>query len=212
MKLTLLAGLAVAGAWLISGSSTAFAQDADPVAGKYAFATCSGCHAVPGYTNAYPTYHIPRLAGQHPEYIQAALAAYKNGQRAHPTMHANAYNLSAEETANIAAYLSQVDSSGGDAPVTGDVALGEEASATCVACHGPDGAKTVGPTFPKLAGQYQDYLAQSLRAYRDKTRDNAIMYGIAAALTDEQIDALAAYYASQPSALGVVNYDGVGVE
>jgi len=67
--------------------------------------TCMGCHGINGYNNVYPTYHVPRLAGQHPEYIIAALKAYRAGQRKHGTMHAQASSLSDEDMADIAAFL-----------------------------------------------------------------------------------------------------------
>lgn len=67
--------------------------------------TCMGCHAVSGYFNVYPTYHVPKLGGQSPGYIESALKAYRAGTRTHDTMHANAANLSDQDMADIAAYL-----------------------------------------------------------------------------------------------------------
>lgn len=80
----------------------------DPDAGKQKAETCLGCHGVPGYVNTYPTYHVPKIGGQHEAYIVAALQAYKDKQRAHGTMHANASSLSDEDMADIAAYLSSI--------------------------------------------------------------------------------------------------------
>ena len=77
----------------------------DPEAGKQKAETCLGCHGIPKYVNTYPTYHVPKLGGQHAEYIIAALKAYKQKQRSHETMHANASSLSDEDMADIAAYL-----------------------------------------------------------------------------------------------------------
>lgn len=194
---------------LISSSlwiGTAQAQDGDPEAGKYLFSTCSGCHAIPGYSNAYPTYHVPRIAGQHPEYIVIALNAYKNQQRNHPSMYANAATLSDQQMADIAAYLGSFELDGSIGPVRGDPSKGEEKAATCAACHGVDG-NSQNPIWPRLSGQYEDYLIQSLKAYRSGERENAVMYGIAAALSDEDIADLAAWYASQQPALDVVSYD-----
>ena len=74
--------------------------------GKAKSGTCMGCHGLSSYTNVYPTYHVPKLAGQHPDYIVAALKAYKNGERKHPTMRAQAYTLSDQDMADIAAYFS----------------------------------------------------------------------------------------------------------
>ena len=78
----------------------------------------------------------------------------------------------------------------------GDIANGEKLSATCAACHGADGQSTV-PTNPKLAGQYESYLVQALKAYRSGERQNAIMAGFASALSDQDIADLAAYFAAQ---------------
>ena len=79
----------------------------DPAAGKDRFYTCVGCHGIPGYSNAYPTYHVPKVAGQHAAYIEAALKAYRSGAREHSTMHAQASSLSDQDIKDIAAYLSQ---------------------------------------------------------------------------------------------------------
>ena len=72
---------------------------------------------------------------------------------------------------------------------------GKAASATCVACHGAKGISAVG-TYPNLAGQKADYLAAQLKAFRGKSRVNPLMSGMAASLKDEDIDNLAAYFAS----------------
>ena len=77
-----------------------------------------------------------------------------------------------------------------------NAAAGKEKSAACAACHGADGNSIV-PDFPKLAGQNADYLSHTLKAYKNKTRSNAIMNSQAATLTDQDIANLAAYYASQ---------------
>jgi cytochrome c553 len=77
----------------------------------------------------------------------------------------------------------------------GDAAAGEKKSQVCQACNGADGRGT-NPTYPVLAGQHESYLAQSMKAYRDGTRNNAVMAGMAANLSDQDIADLAAYYAS----------------
>lgn len=79
----------------------------------------------------------------------------------------------------------------------GNVAAGQEKSKTCASCHGPTGNESLDPSYPKLAGQYPEYLAKALRDYRSGERNNAIMAGMAAALTDEDIDDLSAFYAAQ---------------
>jgi cytochrome c553 len=67
---------------------------------------------------------------------------------------------------------------------------------TCITCHGLDG-QGISPMFPNIGGQWERYLANQLRDYRDGTRENAIMNGLAADLTDAEIELLSAYYAAQ---------------
>ena len=95
------AGLAVS--MLASAGARA---EGDAKAGQVKSIPCMGCHAIPGYSNVYPTYHVPRVGGQHPEYIVAALKAYKAKQRSHPTMQAQAESLSEEDMNDIAAFFS----------------------------------------------------------------------------------------------------------
>ena len=87
-----------------------------------------------------------------------------------------------------------------DARADGDATAGQEKSSTCAACHGPEGIATQ-PSYPNLAGQYESYLAQALLSYRSGARENAIMYGFASQLSDEDIDDLAAWFASQAGPL-----------
>ena len=156
--------------------------------------TCLGCHGVVSYNNIYPSYKVPMLGNQHKDYLVAALKAYRSGERAHPTMRAHAANLSDQDISKIADYFSsfRLDDS---KQANSDVKMIEEANA-CVGCHGPDGNSIV-PTFPKIAGQYQDYLLHALKSYRNGNRNNAIMNGIASTLSDEQMIILSKYYASQ---------------
>lgn len=67
------------------------------------------------------------------------------------------------------------------------------ATGVCAGCHGPKGISAAG-MFPNLAGQKEDYLVSALKAYREKTRNVAIMNNMAANLTDEDIANLAAYF------------------
>ena len=68
----------------------------------------------------------------------------------------------------------------------------------CQACHGMDGNSQT-PDYPKIGGQYPDYLAKALRDYKSGARKNPIMAGLAGALSPKDIENLAAYYASQPA-------------
>jgi cytochrome c553 len=78
----------------------------------------------------------------------------------------------------------------------GDAIRGEAKSKPCQACHGPDGNSSA-PNFPRLAGQYEDYLAQALKAYKSGARANPIMIGMVAPLSEQDMEDLAAYYATQ---------------
>ena len=88
----------------------------------------------------------------------------------------------------------------GTAQAAGDTAAGAEKAATCAACHGAEGISEIN-TYPILAGQYPSYLTQALKSYRDGTRQNAIMAGFAAALSDQDIADLSAYFSSLPGPL-----------
>ncbi len=77
----------------------------DPARGRELVFTCKGCHGVTGYKNAYPNYHVPRIAGQSEQYLVNALTGYREGSRKHPTMQAQAQSLSEKDIADIAAYL-----------------------------------------------------------------------------------------------------------
>lgn len=86
----------------------------------------------------------------------------------------------------------------------GDPAAGKEKAKVCAACHGEGGVGMPGmQDFPKLAGQYPDYIVQALQAYQSGARKNAVMAGQAAALKPADIADLAAYFSSQ-SALATI--------
>lgn len=97
MLATLVAGLVAAAGARAEG---------DAKAGQIKSLPCMGCHAIPGYSNVYPTYHVPRVGGQHADYIVAALKAYKAKERSHATMQAQAAGLSEDDMKDIAAFFS----------------------------------------------------------------------------------------------------------
>lgn len=97
----------------------------------------------------------------------------------------------------------------GTASAKGNAAAGKTKAAACAACHGADG-NGIAPNYPALAGQYQDYLEQALHEYQSGQgshpvigthRTNAIMNGMAAPLSDQDVEDLAAYFSSLPSKL-----------
>ena len=82
-----------------------------------------------------------------------------------------------------------------------DVAAGQaKVKEVCQACHGLDG-NSQSPDYPKLGGQYPDYLAKALRDYKSGARKNPIMAGFAQGLTEKDIENVAQYFATQPSNL-----------
>jgi cytochrome c553 len=183
----------------------AFAQGAvdastlkgDPVRGKAISYTCLGCHGVDGYRNAYPNYSVPKLVGQHPEYIIAALQEYRGDQRSHLTMHAQASELTDQDMADIAVYFAGTVLKPGAVPANAPAA--PAAVAVCAACHGATGVSVV-PNYPNLAGQHVDYLKREIAEYKDCGRKNAIMAGMAATIKDSDVADLAEYFSKmQPS-------------
>lgn len=104
---TYLAAGAIALLPLVAAAQSAPAPG-DPNKGKEKVAMCQGCHGILGWRTAFPeVYRVPKLSGQNPQYIVAALKAYKSGDRGHPTMKAIAASLSEQDMANIAAYYAQ---------------------------------------------------------------------------------------------------------
>lgn len=83
---------------------------------------------------------------------------------------------------------------------TGNAENGKQKAATCFACHGTDG-NAVDPQYPRLAGQYNLYLQRALHEYKDGQRDNPIMKGMVATLSDQDIEDVATYFSGLPSKL-----------
>jgi cytochrome c553 len=166
--------------------------------------TCNGCHGISNYKNVYPTYSVPKLRGQRPEYLVAALKAYKSGERSHGTMHSQAASMTEQDMADAATYLAGPEvltKTSNDAPAGVTPPKSTEA---CKTCHGLNGVG-ISADFPTISGQHRDYLARALRDYQKGGRKNIIMVGQVAALTAEDIEALAAYYSAQKPALDIVH-------
>ena len=88
----------------------------------------------------------------------------------------------------------------GPALAGGDPDKGAKVAERCVACHGADG-NSPSPIFPRLAGQYADYLLKTLVDYRSGERDNAVMKVFSTQLSDEEMEDVSAFYASQAGQL-----------
>src|SRR5437016_11033162 len=95
---------------LVLGAQAVLAQQPPPagdaeLAHRHKTAMCIGCHGIPGYKTAFPeVYHVPKIAGQQPAYLVAALKAYKSGERSHPSMRGIAASLNEEQMKALADY------------------------------------------------------------------------------------------------------------
>jgi cytochrome c553 len=161
----------------------------DLAAGKAAAASCVGCHGELG-VSGNPA--IPSLAGQDPQYLAAALQAYKAGARNDATMKPQAA-LDDGAIKSLAAYFSAQQP---QAPTVPEHLTAVQWAQRCDRCHGINGNST-DPRLPALAAQRADYLQNVLHDYRAGTRKSPAMAAMSEALTDDDVDKLAAHYASQ---------------
>jgi len=176
---------------LVLASGTA-AAEGDVDRGRTLGYTCLGCHGIEGQRNAYPSFRVPKLGGQKAAYITAALTGYRNGQRGHSTMHAQAESLTEQDIEDLAAYFATLNNDTVEAGGSDTAGIAE--SQTCIACHGQNGI-AVQPQWPTLAGQHESYLVHALRQYRDGIRKNAVMMPFAQQLSDADIAKLAGFFA-----------------
>ena len=179
---------------------------ASPASLQAKIAMCLGCHNIPGYQASFPEVHrVPMIAGQTAPYIEAALAAYKTGERKHPTMRGIADALSEQDMKDIAAYYAKlggtetVPEKPSREPSPQVAALLQKAA--CVSCHGANFSKPIAPNYPKIGGQHKDYLYVALRAYKQENnpavgRNNGIMAGIAKQFSNAELKAMADYIGS----------------
>jgi len=177
-------------------AAAAFAQQPQPAAspqhGQILASTCLGCHGIEGYRNAYPDYAVPRLSGQHAEYLQDALKEYRSDARQYPTMHLQALSLSDQDITDVATYLAGkplVAASGASPPQIPQPAV------VCTSCHGQDGIG-VTPMYPSLAGQHASYIERAIQEYQTGYRKNPIMNGMVASLKPADITVIANYFSS----------------
>jgi cytochrome c553 len=172
---------------------------AKAAAEKIVNTVCAACHAADG--NSVITLN-PKLAGQHPDYLQKQLTEFKSGKRANAVMSGMASMLSDEDMKNIAAYFSSQKLTLGAAKTNGAGSLGEKIyrggiAATnvpaCASCHGATGAG-LPKQFPRMGGQHADYTQAQLKTFRTGERANApMMMAIATKMTDAEMAAVADY-------------------
>ena len=187
----------------------------DAQAGSTKIAMCIGCHGIKGYQASFPeVYKVPMISGQSASYIVSSLTAYQKGDRKHPTMRSIAASLTAKDMADIAAYY---ETHGKDDSVTLPEKASEPSASTaallakgaCASCHGANLNKPMVPGYPKIAGQYKDYLYVSLKSYKQDGqstwgRSNGVMGGITKQFTLAELKQLSAYVSSQQGELKTV--------
>jgi cytochrome c553 len=177
-----------------------------PQALQARIAQCIGCHGIKGYQASFPeVYKVPMISGQNAKYIAAALNAYKNGDRKHPTMRGIADGLSEQDMAEIGAYYEKHGQGEGGRAVADKPSREPNAQvaallqkAACASCHGANYSRPIDPTYPKIAGQHADYLFASLKAYKAENnptvgRNNAVMGAIAKQFSHAELKALSNY-------------------
>lgn len=194
---------------LSTGSVSAWAVDPETLAQRGAgqTAACASCHGKDGGGQA----SFPRLAGMNSAYLRKQLQDFAEGSRANPVMQPIAKALSPAERTAISSYYAALpipaapaatvppdaDSPGARLATRGRWEKGVPA---CVQCHGPGGIG-VGDHFPAIAGQPAGYLAAQLQAWRTGTRKNdplELMRHLSRRLSEDEIDAVAAWFAAQP--------------
>jgi cytochrome c553 len=184
---------------------SALAQDAAK-AQSIAAQVCAACHAADGNSIGPAN---PKIAGQIPEYLHKQLVDFKaqggkKAARENSVMAGMVANLSEADMKNLAAYYSGQKLKPAAAADKDLAALGQKlwrggnaqtGVPACAGCHGPTGAG-IPAQYPRVAGQYSEYLAAQLRAFKEGGRandPNGMMRGVAARLSDREIKAVAEY-------------------
>jgi cytochrome c553 len=176
-------------------------------------ARCARCHGMDGRGRGDGAF--PRLAGQRPAYLLAALEAYARGQRHSGIMEPFAADLTPEETHDVAHYYARAPARWRPRSDPADAAAIERGEAialhgirsqrvpSCIDCHGPGGRRR-NPHYPLLAGQYADYLVLQLELFKRGQRGGSayahLMLRVASRLTPKQMRDAALYYQSLPPA------------
>ncbi|PUB18962.1 c-type cytochrome [Yoonia sediminilitoris] len=158
----------------------------DPEEGRKLVRQCQTCHGRDGVARI-PI--APHIGGEPMPYLTAQLTAFREGTREHEMMTVVARGLTDQAIANLAAWYAQQQV---------QVVLSapaEDAPEACVSCHGADGLSGA-PDVPNLAGESTIYLETQLKAFRNGKRTHDIMSDIAAELSDQDIRALASWYAA----------------
>ncbi|SUA56858.1 Cytochrome c552 [Oligella urethralis] len=208
--------LLMTGALAISSVAIAQVDQAVLDRGKEVSALCVACHMESGAGSSIPgVEYRPRLTGLDAGYIQHQVESYKNGTRVNVSMKPFADLLTEQQLHDVAHYYASLPAvKAEDFKVEASeetLALGEKLVyhgdwnryiPACVACHGVD-AYGIGNTFPNINGQNPAYVKKAINDWKEDSRTNDplhLMSRVAKRLTEADIDAVAAYLASQPAA------------
>ena len=161
-------------------------------------ALCEECHGEKGISQ---TAGVPNLAGQQPAYLIASTLQYKSGNRGHEDMGEMLTELDQVDVEEMAMYFASQAAPKRQAPSFGDPVAGEADSASCGKCHGARGISHE-PMVPSLAAQEPVYLVNASKAYHNLERSDETQMPVK---TDEQINNIAAYYATQAMAASIEN-------
>ncbi|GGP54461.1 cytochrome c [Shewanella algicola] len=195
---------------VVATMSSPVMAEGNAEAGKTKVIVCSACHGVDG-NSMIDMY--PKLAGQHPAYLEKQLTEFRSAMqtggkegRMDPIMGGMSIALSDTDIADISAYFaSQTQSTNPAVEGTeageklyqgGDAARG---ITSCIACHGPNGSGAAAAGFPMIGGQHANYIKIQLTKFRDGTRNNdlnGMMQDVAKKLSDADIEALSKYISS----------------
>lgn len=192
-----------------SEAEKATAYKGDPAKGKEIAATvCAACHNPDGNSQ---TPANPKLAGQHAGYLFKQMKNFKAGpdgrpERVNAIMNGMIAPYTEEQMKDLAAWFASQQQVGGEVKDRANLELGqklyragnaEKGLPACAGCHGPNG-KGIPVQYPRIAGQYQEYLEAQLKAFRSGERandPNKMMRMIAIKMTDAEIRAVADYIA-----------------
>lgn len=195
---------------VVAAMSSPVMAEGNAEAGKTKALVCSACHGVDG-NSMIDMY--PKIAGQHPSYLEKQLkefrAAMQTGGkegRMDPIMGSMAIGLSDQDIADLAAYYSSqklIVADVADVPSAGELLYkgGDMARGitSCIACHGPDAKGMEAAGFPAIGGQHANYIKIQLTKFRDTNRHNdmnGMMQDVAKKLSDADMEALSKYISS----------------
>jgi cytochrome c553 len=193
---------------LVAAATVVAAQDNAARGQRIAGQVCAACHGADGNSVAATN---PKIAGQFAEYLHKQLADYKpqagkKPARDNPIMTPRVANLSEDDIKSLAAYYAGQKLTPAAASDKDLAALGQKIwrggipssnVPACAGCHGPAGAG-IPAQYPRLSGQFAEYIAAQLKAFKEGGRandPNGMMRGVTARLTEREIQAVSQYAA-----------------